>query len=218
MGLGSSGNLYALHSGSGAASFVSVLSGAALTGNSFGVDFNPVVDRLRLTSNSGQNLRVNVDTGAATVDGALNGASSSIVAAAYSNNFAGATSTTLYGIDTVQDALFIQAPPNNGTQTLVGALGVNSSGVAGFDISGQSGLAFAALSNSDTGKSFFYSINLSTGAATAVGAFGDGGNTAAAAPLLDIAVSAVPEPGTWALFGAGLAVLGLRARQQQKTR
>ena len=131
--LGSSGNLYALHSGSGAASFVSVLSGAALTGNSFGVDLNPVVDRLRLTSNSGQNLRVNVDTGAATVDGALNGASSWIAAAAYFNNFASATSTTLYGIDTVQDALLIQAPPNNGTQTLVGALSVNSGGMAGFD-------------------------------------------------------------------------------------
>ena len=35
------------------------------------IDFNPTVDRLRVVSDDGTNLRVNPDTGAATVDGAL---------------------------------------------------------------------------------------------------------------------------------------------------
>ena len=40
-----------------------------LDGTEFGVDFNPQVDRLRVVSNSGQNLRLHPDTGAvAAVD------------------------------------------------------------------------------------------------------------------------------------------------------
>ena len=44
----------------------------ALTGSQFGVDFNPVADRLRVISDSGLNLRINADTGATTTDGAIN--------------------------------------------------------------------------------------------------------------------------------------------------
>ena len=36
----------------------------AITGTNFGVDFNPVADRLRIVSDTGQSLRINVDTGA----------------------------------------------------------------------------------------------------------------------------------------------------------
>jgi hypothetical protein len=35
----------------------------ALRGDRFGIDFNPVVDRLRIVSDRNENLRVNVDTG-----------------------------------------------------------------------------------------------------------------------------------------------------------
>ena len=45
----------------------------ALSGTAFGFDFNPTVDRIRVVSDTGQNLRLNPDTGAvAAVDGALN--------------------------------------------------------------------------------------------------------------------------------------------------
>ena len=47
----------------------------ALTGSQFGVDFNPVADRLRVPSDSGLNLRINADTGATTTDGTINRAS-----------------------------------------------------------------------------------------------------------------------------------------------
>ena len=36
--------------------------------NGYGTDFNPSVDRLRITGSNGINLRVNVDTGAVTID------------------------------------------------------------------------------------------------------------------------------------------------------
>ena len=216
-GLGSSGRLYTLSTDTGAATFVSLLTGATLSGTSFGVDFNPMVDRLRVTSNSGQNLRINVDTGAVIVDGALNGGATSLVASAYTPNVAGASAVTLRGISAVNDSLFIQNPPNDGTLVLVGSLGVDTTGVAGFDISGTTGMAFASLTSADTSKTSFYSINLTTGSASLIGAFGYGGNTAIAAPLLDIAVTAVPEPGTYALFSAGVLALGAVVRRRRQT-
>lgn len=209
-GLGSSGRLYTLNTLTGAATFASQISGATLSGTAFGVDFNPVPDRLRVTSNAGQNLRIDVTTGVAAIDSALNGPTSSVAGSAYTNNFAGTASTTLYGISSATDSLYTQFPPNAGTLTLVGALGFDTVAVTGFDISGTSGLAFASLTNGDTAESSFYGINLATGAATLIGAFGIGGNPALAAPLLGIAlnVGVIPEPGSYALLLAGLLAVG----------
>ena len=216
-GLGSSGRLYTLNAVTGAATFASQISGATLTGTVFGVDFNPVPDRLRVTSNAGQNLRIDVTTGVATVDTAINGPTTSLAGSAYTNNFAGTATTTLYGISSATDTLYIQNPPNNGTLTAVGALGFDTTGVAGFDISGTSGLAFASLTNGDTAESGFYSINLATGAASFVGLIGVGGNPALAAPMLGIAlnVGVVPEPSTYAMLFAGLLVMGRLARRRR---
>lgn len=219
-GLGSSGRLYTLDPATGAATFASLISGAALSGTAFGVDFNPVPDRLRVTSNAGQNLRIDVTTGAATVDTPLNGPTTSIAGSAYTNNFAGAVSTTLFNISSATDSLYVQSPPNAGTLTLVGALGVDTVAVTGFDISGTSGLAFASLTNGDTAESSFYSINLVTGAATLIGAFGVGGNPALAAPLLGIAlnVGVVPEPSSYAMMLAGVLVVGSVMRRRRLVR
>ena len=106
-----------------------------LAGASFGFDFNPTVDRIRLTSDARQNLRLNPDTGAtAAVDGALTyaagdpGAASTprIVGSAYTNSVAGATTTQLFDLDAGRDALVLQNPPNNGTLVTVGSLGSTS--------------------------------------------------------------------------------------------
>jgi Tol biopolymer transport system component len=183
--LGSTGRIYTINPFTGAAALASTASGATLSGTSFGVDFNPVPDRLRVVSDADQNLRFNVDTGAATVDTALAyatgdpnaGQNPNVVGVAYVNNFAGATTTTLYGIDSNLDILVRQgsvggAPvsPNSGQLFTIGSLGVNTSDVVGFDIANPSGIAFAALTVGGTSQ--LYTINLTTGAATLVGNVG----------------------------------------------
>jgi hypothetical protein len=164
--LGSTSRLYVLNTSSGAATAVGVVPFATLlSGTSFGFDFNPTVDRIRCISNTGQNLRLHPDTGAiAAVDGILNPATPSVTASAYTNNFAGATTTVLYNIDSMTDKLNKQDPPNNGTQVEVGALGINVESVGGFDITSKSGIAYAALKVGS--MSSIYTINLTSGAAT----------------------------------------------------
>ena len=67
--LGDSGRLYTVDLQTAAATPAGAAT-PALSGVSFGVDFNPVADRLRIVSNDDQNLRVNGEPGEATVDGA----------------------------------------------------------------------------------------------------------------------------------------------------
>lgn len=217
-GLSSAGNLYTLNAGSGSATFVASLKAdpadatnpyTALSGSAFGVDFNPVVDRLRIVSSTGQNLRVNVANGNTTTDGTLNGATTNAVAAAYTNNDndPATTTTTLFDISGATDTLYIQAPPNDGTLAAVGSgLGVNTTDVAGFDISGSTGAAFASLTNAN-GASSLYSINLASGGATLIGA--------TSTSLRDMTVAApIPEPETYALMLVGLAAVGFAARRR----
>jgi hypothetical protein len=85
--------------------------------------------------------------------------------------------------------------------TTIGALMVDTSDLVGFDISGNSGIAFASLTLSD-GFSDLYTIDLATGAATRIGDIGAG-----TLAVRGIAVGAVPEPATITLFGLGIAGL-----------
>jgi len=62
--LGSSSRVYVVNPVTGIAVAVGVPFTPALSGTSFGFDFNPVVDRIRVVSDTGQNLRLNPDTGA----------------------------------------------------------------------------------------------------------------------------------------------------------
>ena len=62
---GSQSRLYTVNTSSGAVSPVgSVALAVTLTGSEFAFDFNPVADRIRVVSNTGQNLRLHPDTGA----------------------------------------------------------------------------------------------------------------------------------------------------------
>lgn len=214
-GVGSGGTIFSVNPFSGVATTVSTLS-VSLSGSTFGVDFNPVPDRLRLVSNTDQNLRINISTGATIVDGSLAyslsdpnaGANPNIVAAAYINNFAGALTTTLYGIDSALDTLVIQNPPNAGTLVTVGSLGVNTSALAAFEVL-QSGQAFAALTDPNELTSGLYSINLGTGAATFLGEIGGGAAI--------YGLTAVPEPEEYAAMGGAVLVAFAvyRRRRQQ---
>jgi hypothetical protein len=167
--LGSSSRIYVLNTSSGTATAVGTTAFTTmLMGTSFGFDFNPTVDRIRCISNTGQNLRLQPETGViAATDGALNPGMPMVVASAYTNNFAGATTTSLYNLDASTDKLYKQDPPNNGTLVEVGALGVNIEAAGGFDIGSRSGTAYAVLKVAE--KSSLYTINLTSGMATKVG-------------------------------------------------
>lgn len=174
--LTTSGKLYIVDRSSAQASLKSTLAAdgadttdpfTALDGEVFGVNFNPVADRLRIVSNAGQNLRVNADTGATTTDGALNPGTPSASAASYSNSFAAACRTRLYVIDTSTSKLLLQDPPNAGTLTELGDLGGAASGSAwaGFEVvARQDGTSQAlVLLPNDDGASI-YDINLTNAA------------------------------------------------------
>lgn len=171
-GVTNTSRIYMINPMTGAARAVgSVPFSPGVTGDGIGLDFNPTVDRIRLVSNAGQNLRLNPETGGiAAVDGAINGVpNAAISGCAYTNNFSGATTTILYNIDPVNDKLYRQDPPNNGTQVEVGSLGVDIIGISGFDI-GPTGEAIAALGRTGSGSEL-YEINLSNGQATKLGNF-----------------------------------------------
>ena len=165
--LGSTSRLYSINASSGAA--MQVGTGqltTLLSGSKFGFDFNPMVDRIRVISNTGQNLRLNPNDGAVVaVDGNISISTAAITAAAYTNNFAGASTTVLYDIDPISGVLYKQDPPNNGTIAAVGSLGVTGTADAGFDIGGTSSTAFALFTTGTTSR--IYTVNLQTGAATA---------------------------------------------------
>ena len=178
-GVGSLGNIYIIDPLSTRAEFKSTMTADAadttnaytgITGNValMSVDFNPAADRLRVIGNDGQNLRINVDTGATTTDGALNGATNTqITSAAYTNSFAGTASTKLYDIDVNNDRIYLQNPPNDGTLAASSPLGVNAEGSSSFDIDGVNNQGYAVLTVA--GNTQFYKINLATiGAVTPV--------------------------------------------------
>jgi Ca2+-binding RTX toxin-like protein len=206
---GSDNSIYTLDFLTGAATKVSTLNtpffnaGDSLAG--VGLDFNPVPDRLRLVNGGDKNFRINVDTGMvadgnpglpgfqpdgtlAYVSGDANfGQNPNIVAVAYSNNIAGATTTTLFGLDATRDTLVRFDSPNAGTLVTVGALGVDIQDNTNFDIlsnfTGLTNIAVAVSGNT------LLQIDLTTGRATPLGSLGD-----PSANYSGFTIALVPDP------------------------
>lgn len=197
--VGNSSRLYTIDLTSGVATAVSATPlSPALSGTEFGVDFNPVVDRLRIVSDTGQNLRVVPDTGVATEDTSLTfdagdpnaAATPAISAAAYTNNFQGASTTTLLGVDAGLDALVLiggvsgSPSPNLGVMTTVGSIGVASTGLLGLDISQLSGRQFLSATSPTNSLTDLLELRLGTGLPVhKLGSFGFAARDIAAMPL-----------------------------------
>ncbi|AXQ30324.1 DUF4394 domain-containing protein [Solimonas sp. K1W22B-7] len=206
------GNLYAVTSTSrimrldratGVASAPVTLA-TALAGTNFGVDFNPVPDRLRVISDTGQNLRINVTDGATTVDGTLKqdrrtattADIAGVSAAAYTMSFPQACRTTLFYLNSTSGMLMTSADPNGGTLFNVGSLGLAApAAVNGFDVlTGTAGDGLptntgVAVLSSGAGAPTLHTIDLTTGAATAIGAIGVNAGEQVVSLLTPIAAS-----------------------------
>ncbi|MGW3417962.1 DUF4394 domain-containing protein [Streptomyces phaeochromogenes] len=153
-----------------------------LQGTNFGVDFNPAADRLRIISDTGQNLAHNLANSSTatntplTTDGAT---THGVTGAAYTNNdLNSATATTLFDINTTSDQVVIQSPPANGLLVPTGSLGFDAGVNAGFDIFSDlsagktiSNTAFATLTPAGASTSTFYTVDVLTGATTSVDQF-----------------------------------------------
>jgi len=168
--LGSSSRVYTINLGTGLATAVGVQLPTLLNGTLFGFDFNPTVDKIRVVSNNGQNLRLDPVTGAITgTDTALNPTPVAVSAAAYTDNFAGATTTSLFVIDHNTDKLYLQNPPNNGTLVERGSLGINIDGANGFDIGSTSQKAYLVASMGGTTR--IYTVNTTNGSTASLAVF-----------------------------------------------
>jgi hypothetical protein len=214
--LGKTSRLYVINPRTGAARQVGATPFIpALAGASFGFDFNPTVDRIRVTSDAEQNLRLNPDDGTVTgVDTNLAyapgdpgaGTNPNVGGSGYTNSFAGATSTTLFDIDNARHALVIQNPPNDGTLTTVGALGTNNNAVA-FDI-GEGNVGYAVL-NGEQNRQNLFRIDLTNGHATQATNFFIGSDQ----PLTGLAAAGtVPDDNTAPNESIALSSTQLRER------
>ncbi len=184
--LASDARLYTVVPATGVATLICMLTAdptdatspfTALAGAFFGVDFNPVPDRLRIVSNTGQNLRVNVTNCETITDGAINPGTPQLVGAGYTNSVSGAppASTTLYVVDTANDSLAIQTPPNDGTLVTVGPLATTVNNLTGFDIVRVGASDNAALMSVEGAvNSTLFRVNLLSGQAFNAGVIGGG--------------------------------------------
>ncbi|MEP6955337.1 MAG: DUF4394 domain-containing protein [Chthoniobacterales bacterium] len=210
-------NLYIINPLTAAASLVggSPFTLSLSIGGRVSMAFDPVADSLRVISRNGSNYRVDPGSGMLTAQdsilrytGGVPSQTPDATAIAYSNNFSGATSTTLYAYTFNFDE-FVRVgslggnpiSPNSGESFVVGGSGqFPLSSNVGFVVS-PNGMAYMTA---NIGASTLFTVNLATGRATPVGAIA--GNL----PIIGIAVAPVPvpEPGTSALLlGAG-GVLG----------
>lgn len=134
-------------------------------GTSYGVDFNPVPDALRVVGSNGENLRIpfageNTGTAVITDTNLAQGetAATGISAAAYTNaDNNPETGTALVVIRPASGQLFDQNPPNDGTLTLRGLITeegetLTAGNGLGFDILTVGTTNTAFLAGQDTGS------------------------------------------------------------------
>ena len=174
-GVGIDSRVYTVDTVTAVASPVGATFTPALDGEHFGVVLDPATDRIRIQSaESGQNLRLDPATGQVTdVDAVLayatgdanEGSTPEIAATAVTTGASAAT----YGIDWQLDEFVVMSDPNSGQLTSVGSTGVVTLACAALDV-GANGVVYASMTITPGAVNNLYTMNVSTGAATALGA------------------------------------------------
>lgn len=166
-----------------------------------GFDFNPTVDRIRVVTDAGANLRLHPDTGAAVdgnpqqpgvqADGTLRYASGDllegrparIVAVGYTYNADNDKITTNYAIDAQTRHLSImgslegtrpEVSPNTGLMRSVGPLAIDGFDDAAFDIADTNNRAYLATRRGTDRATRLYEVDLKSGQARFIGGVGQG--------------------------------------------
>lgn len=194
------GQLYTLNTSTGVATAVGTASTLTLSGN-IGFDFNPLVDRIRVISTNDSNYRLHPTTGAiaatdtklAYATGDANfGANPTVGSGAYTNSYNGTATTQLFNYDEALNVLTLQDPPNNGTLNTRGPSGivVNTTDATVdldvyYDHSTNTNVAYMNANTATSTFDNFYTVNTTTGAATLVGAIGNGVAVKDIAVLID---------------------------------
>lgn len=185
-GLGNAGGVYSIKTPPATSDVVvTKVSQLAvpLEGRNFGVDFNPALDRLRVLSDTGQNLRHNLADHSTVEDAVLStppadGPTRGVTAAAHTNNdLHPDTGTQLDVINPATDELMVQSPASRGLLAALGKLGVDAGASVGFEIhtdlvGGRAGAqtGFATLVPAG-GSATLYTVSLTSGAVSPVGPF-----------------------------------------------
>ncbi|MBK7426559.1 MAG: DUF4394 domain-containing protein [Saprospiraceae bacterium] len=193
-------SIYTIDTLSGALTIVGAGDISMNLGNGIvGFDFNPVVDRLRVVSQNGNNYRIHPETGVlVATDGVLayasgdtnNGATPNIVTGAYSQSFNTTTATTLYNIDASLNILVTQVPPNDGILNTIGGLGVNSNPADPsigldiyYDLTEKLDFGYVVLNPGSSNFDRLFTIDLADGSLAETGRVGQG------IALIDIAIA-----------------------------
>ena len=206
--LGSSGRLYRVDTPSATLTAVGAPIAVGLSGTEFGFDFNPTVDRIRVVSDSGLNLRLHPETGAVVdadpkIDGVqtdgtlaydatdLNaGQKPGVVAAGYTYNKDNEKITTNFALDARLGLLVMQGSregvqpvisPNTGRLFTIGSLKAGPIERATFDISDVKNVAYSAITPPGATASVLYRIDLASGIATRIGTIAGGATVVGAA-------------------------------------
>lgn len=214
--LASSGQLYRLDPQSGAAQKVGSghpppgtatvggrngIAGVLFFGERFGVDVDPVSDRLRMVADRGMNLRMDLDSSLAVGDGnaqgrrqpdtalqyaaddANAGKTPAVVALAYARDPADPQRSTAYAIDAELGTLVLLGSragsqpvlsPDTGTLRTIGPLGLGRLRDASLAIDPQSQRAYAAIRTFADLRTQLFSVDLQTGRTRALGFIGQG--------------------------------------------
>ena len=154
----------------------------ALLGDRIGFDFNPTVDKIRVTSDADDNLRLDPDPGSLlATDTKLTPADVTVVGSAYTRSSFAAfasrpTTTTLYALDvgSSPDRLWIQNPANAGTLQSPVPLGIELGRDTGFDIAGADEVGYVAGTPTGRDGAQVYAVDLASGETRRLGRVGRG--------------------------------------------
>jgi Domain of unknown function (DUF4394) len=144
---------------------------SALVGDRIGFDFNPTVDKIRVTSDADDNIRLDPDPGSLLAkDTSLTPAGVTVVGSAYTNSSFVAfpnrpTATMLFALDVgaTPDKVWLQNPANAGTLMNPASLDVDLGVDAGFDIAGADNVGYVAGTPKGRDGARVYQVDVMTG-------------------------------------------------------